>query len=91
MSQYLKRLIPRLKKMYQPFGWVEYKPAMVWPNDIAYFVIHNYSFNTYRWAVDKGFESYITDTNIRIPLEELNEQEIKLLMEKTNERHGYNS
>lgn len=82
---YLKRLVPRLRKMYQPFSWVEYRKEIGGTKTFEYFIIHNYSFNTYRWAINRNLEAYMTDTNISIPLEELNEQEIKQLMEKANE------
>lgn len=85
MPAYLKHLVSRLRKMYQPFSWVEYKKEISHSITFEYFIIHNYSFKSYKWAIDRGFEAYMTDENIRIPLEELNEQEIKQLKEKANE------
>lgn len=50
--------------------------------------ITNYDFNTFKWVKENGFISGLTNDFIDIPLEKLNEKQIKAFKKKAEKRNN---
>lgn len=70
---FLEKLAVRVKKMDRRLNWVEYKQGA--PEEGGLYIINNYSYDTYLWALKRGVGDVMTSYQIIIHQDELTPEE----------------